>query len=127
MIDHQRPDVIGHLDKIKMYNRGRYFSEDDPWYVSLVDETLDLIRQKGSIVEVNTRGLYKKRSDTLFPGPAILEKIQKLGIPVTLSSDAHKPHELSLQFEETTSFLVINGFRHLMNMTKNGWVAVSLG
>jgi len=63
-------------------------------------KTLGMIRNAGSIVEVNTRGLYKKRSDSLFPGPAILKKILALGIPITISSDAHKPHELSLFFRK---------------------------
>ena len=126
MVAGHKPDVVGHLDKIKMYNRGRYFSEDDAWYVRQVDETLDIIEETGCIVEINTRGLYKKRSDTLFPGPAILKKLLARNIPVTLSSDAHKPHELSLLFDETKDLLSGIGFRDLMNLTPKGWESVSL-
>jgi len=121
MVVNEKPDIIGHLDKIKMYNRNRYFHEDEAWYVALVDETLGMIRNAGSIVEVNTRGLYKKRSDSLFPGPAILKKILALGIPITISSDAHKPHELSLFFPETRQLLTEIGFRVLYLKTKSGW------
>jgi len=81
-----------------MYNRNRYFSEESDWYVELIDETLGLIRENQCVVEVNTRGMYKKRSESLFPGPAILEKILELKIPITLSSDAHKPNELFAAF-----------------------------
>ena len=126
MVAGQKPDIVGHLDKIKMYNRDRYFSEDDAWYVQQVDETLDQIEETGCIVEINTRGLYKKRSDTLFPGPAILKKLLARNIPVTLSSDAHKPHELSLLFDETKDLLSAMGFRELMNLTPGGWECVSL-
>jgi histidinol-phosphatase (PHP family) len=98
-------EIIGHLDKIKMHNRGRYFSEDEPWYQALVDETLSLVREKNVIVEVNTRGIYKKRSDTHFPGPAILRKIKALNIPVIISSDAHKPEEVGMLFPETNAML----------------------
>jgi len=116
------PDIIGHLDKVKMYNRGRYFSEHDPWYVNLIDETLDLISESGAVVEVNTRGLYKKRSDTFFPGPEVLKRILALNIPVTVSSDAHKPEELSLQFEEAKSALRNLGFKVQWMLTaKEGW------
>ncbi|MCX6249312.1 MAG: histidinol-phosphatase [Bacteroidetes bacterium] len=126
MVINEKPDIIGHLDKIKMYNRNRYFLEDDAWYVALIDETLDLIRNSGSIVEVNTRGLYKKRSESLFPGPAILKKIKALGIPITLSSDAHKPHEISLYFQEASQLLTNIGFIHLHLKTRDGWEEVRI-
>ena len=126
MVTVHKPDIVGHLDKVKMYNRGRYFSEESPWYRALVDDTLNLIAREGSVVEVNTRGIYKKRSDTLFPGPDILKKILDLKIPVTLSSDAHKPHELSLLFSETKDFLFDTGFRELVNLTHAGWESISL-
>ena len=126
MITTQKPDVVGHLDKIKMYNRGRYFQEDDPWYTALVDDTLDLICDSGCVIEVNTRGIYKKRSETLFPGPEILKKIQLLNIPVTISSDAHKPHELSLGFEEARKVLVETGFKGNWLKTHEGWKEVAI-
>jgi histidinol-phosphatase (PHP family) len=121
MIITQKPDIIGHLDKIKMYNRGRYFQETDPWYVNLVDETLDLIRDSGCVIEVNTRGIYKKRSEALFPGLEILKKIHALKIPVTISSDAHKPHELSLYFSETREILAKIGFKGTWMKSREAW------
>ena len=122
MIRNEKPDIVGHLDKIKMYNRDRYFSESDDWYVTLVDKTLDLIKETGCIVEVNTRGIYKKRSDTLFPGPQILKKIHRLNIPITLTSDAHKPAEISNYFTEARIMLMELGFKNQVLLTRNGWV-----
>jgi histidinol-phosphatase (PHP family) len=126
MILTQKPDIIGHLDKIKMHNRNRYFQEDENWYVQLVDETLDLIKANQCVVEVNTRGIYKKRSDSLYPGPEILKKINAMKIPVTISSDAHKPNELSLYFEETKRLLSEMGFKSLSLITTDGWKEVPL-
>ena len=126
MILTQKPDIIGHLDKIKMHNRNRYFREDEKWYVQLVDETLDLIKKNQCVVEVNTRGIYKKRSDSLFPGPEILRKLFEMKIPVTLSSDAHKPNELSLYFEEAKEILSEIGFKYLSLITDEGWREVPL-
>jgi histidinol-phosphatase (PHP family) len=120
MILTQKPDIIGHLDKIKMHNRNRYFQEDEKWYIRLVDETLDLIKANQCIVEVNTRGIYKKRSDALYPGVEILKKIHALKIPVILSSDAHKPGELSLCFKETKILLSEIGFKSLSLITSAG-------
>ena len=126
MILTEKPDIIGHLDKIKMHNRNRYFREDERWYVKLVDETLELIKENRCVVEVNTRGVYKKRSDSLFPGPEVLRKINALKIPVTLSSDAHKPVELSLCFAETTKMLSEIGFKTLSVITSEEWKEVPL-
>jgi histidinol-phosphatase (PHP family) len=127
MIVTQKPDIIGHLDKIKMYNRDRFFSENDAWYVTLLEETLDLAAEAGCVIEVNTRGIYKKRSDTLFPGPKVLKKIRLRNIPVTITSDAHKPHELSLGFEEARKTLRDLGFRSTWLKVATGWKEVELG
>ena len=121
MVALHKPDIVGHFDKVKMYNRNRYFSEEDFWYIRLIDETLDIIEHHGCVVEVNTRGIYKKRSKTLFPGPAVLKKIHQRNIPITLCSDAHKPGELSLFFNEATALLYDIGFREIMNRTEDGW------
>jgi histidinol-phosphatase (PHP family) len=126
MLTAGRMEIIGHLDKIKMHNRGRFFNETDPWYTGLVDETLEIIRQTGTIVEVNTRGLYKKRCDSLFPGPVVLKKIHALNIPVIISSDAHKPGEVAMLFDETAGILVQIGFKEQMNLTPAGWDAEPL-
>jgi histidinol-phosphatase (PHP family) len=127
MILTQKPDIVGHMDKIKMYNHGRYFSEDEPWYIRLVEETLDLIAGAGCIAEVNTRGIYKKRSDTLFPGPEVLKRVRSRKIPVTITSDAHKTHELSLYFKEAGEILESLDFKYNMLKTAKGWQEVPLG
>jgi histidinol-phosphatase (PHP family) len=117
----QKPDIIAHFDKIKMHNKNRYFSEEESWYKDLVWKSLKTILDAGSIVEVNTRGLYKKRSDTTFPGPAILEQIHHLKIPITLSSDAHQPEELDGYYKETIGLLKDIGFKDLMCFSADGW------
>ncbi len=126
MIITQKPDIVGHLDKIKMYNRNRFFSEEESWYVKLVEETLDLASSAGCVIEVNTRGIYKKRSETLFPGPEVLKKIRLRNIPVTITSDAHKPQELSLGFKEARKLLIELGFKATWVMTGKEWKEIPI-
>jgi histidinol-phosphatase (PHP family) len=115
MIATQHPDIVAHLDKIKMHNNNRYFSEDESWYKSLVWKTLKYIAEEtNTVIEINTRGLYKKRADTFFPGPEILEQIHHLKIPVTLSSDAHLPDELDGFYPEALNLLKDIGFKDLI-------------
>src|SRR5210317_1610860 len=126
MAETQKPDIIGHLDKIKMHNRGKYFSEDEKWYRKLVSETLEVIKENNCIVEVNTRGIYKKRSESLFPGEAILREMHEMNIPVTISSDAHKPDEVNLRIAESSKILLELGFEEAF-VYDSAWKAVKLG
>lgn len=126
MIDTQEFEIIGHVDKIKMHNRDRYFNEDEPWYQNLVDECLDLIKQKNIIVEINTRGIYKKRYPGLFPDGITLKKVKKLGIPILISSDAHLANELNLGFTEAIERLKEFGFSEVMKFENGNWSAVGL-
>lgn len=121
MIETQHFDIIGHFDKIKMHNRDRFFKEDEPWYKNLIAETLSLIQDRDIIVEVNTRGIYKKRSETTYPGLEILKQIKSLRIPVMVNSDAHKPHELDGEFGFGFSLLKEAGIDEVVYFKGNGW------
>jgi len=121
MISSQKPDIIGHLDKIKMNNKGRYFKEDEGWYQDLIMQTLENIKKSGLIVEVNTRGIYKKRSDDLYPGIRTLEHMIALNIPITISSDAHRPEEIDGYYQESVGILKEIGFKALTFLSVSGW------
>ncbi len=121
MIQNEVFDVIGHFDKIKMHNQGRYFSEADAWYRRLALETLALIGEKGLIVEVNTRGIYKQRCDGLYPSGWLLHEMHKAGIPVIISSDAHLPDELTAEFARAAETLMAAGYQHTMFFNKGKW------
>ena len=113
MVEHDCPQIIGHLDKIKMQNSaGRYFEEEVTWYRRTVLQTLETISSSNAIVEVNTRGLYKKAAD-LYPSEWILSKMLELEIPIMLNSDAHHPRELTLEFGSVAELLLTVGYRQL--------------
>jgi histidinol-phosphatase (PHP family) len=121
MILRQKPDIIGHFDKIKMHNHNRFFREEEDWYRRLVMDLLDTIEKSGVIIEVNTRGIYKKRCDDLYPGQWILKEIKKKGLPITLSSDAHRPEEIDGYYAETLKILRDIGFKNLVYYDEEGW------
>ena len=112
MIENEQFDIIAHFDKIKMHNRDRYFQEDEPWYRKLALETLDLIREKGLVMEINTRGIYKKRYNGFYPSPWLMEEACKMGVPAIISADAH-------HFSEITH-------RSVVNFKDGHWVEVPL-
>lgn len=111
MIRTNKPDILGHIDKICMHNAERFFSQKEDWYRSLVYETLEIVKHVGCIVEVNTRGIYKGRSTQLYPEAQWLPSIKELGIPITISADAHHPKELALLQKETLALIKSEGFQ----------------
>lgn len=122
MVLEECPDIIGHIDKIKMQNTGnKYFSESEEWYKDEVIVTLDLIQHSKAIVEVNTRGIYKKKTTETYPSEWMLKEILKRNIPVTISSDAHHPSEITSEFEFAADLLKSIGFEYVYNLFDGKW------
>jgi len=126
MIEEQKPEVIAHPDKIKMHNKERFFSVEDKWYQNLTTEMLELIREKGLLMEINTRGLYKGRCQSLFPSQSMILQAEKMGIPMLLSSDAHHPDELKGAFPQATEILKNLGIGNIYEYSQQGWISTSL-
>jgi len=126
MIETSCPSIIGHMDKIKIQNPAqKFFSEDEEWYQEEIKKTIDLIAERKVIVEVNTRGIYQKKSTTTYPSPWILELMLAKDIPVTISSDAHHPTDIINQFPETAALLMDIGYKFISVLHENRWKAFS--
>ena len=126
MIENEPFDIIAHFDKIKMHNRDRYFHENEPWYRKLALETLDFIREKGLIMEINTRGIYKKRYNGFYPSPWLMEEACKLGVPALISADAHHFSEITLEFAAAEEALKKAGYRSVVNFKDGRWFEVAI-
>ncbi len=122
MVREACPDVIAHLDLVKKNSpREKYFQEREEWYRKAVIETLDTIQTSRAIIEVNTGGVTRKRSDTFYPSTWILKEIKKRDIPISLNSDVHSPHLITGHFKEAAKTLLKLGFTHLYVLTPSGW------
>ena len=96
MIEEDKPDIIGHFDKIKMFNtRVKFFDENESWYKDQIELLLRTIKKHNTIVEINTRGYYKYGQLDLYPSEWIIEKMAKMDIPIMINSDAHHPSEFN--------------------------------
>lgn len=90
-----RVAIIGHIDRIKMWNRdGMYFSEDAAWYRREVEATLQACKQAGVIIELNTTG-WRHAARSPYPSPWILRRCLGLDIPLIVTTDAHAPSRIT--------------------------------
>lgn len=118
MLETQKMDIIAHFDKIKMHNQDRFFTEDERWYRILAEKALQLIKSHDVIIEINTRGLYKKRCNAFYPATPLLMQARKMDIPVVISSDAHKSEDLGQFCPEAWNELQRCGYDHTVHFDK---------
>lgn len=122
MVRVMKPDVIGHVDKIKIRHRPDCLAPDThPFFRRQLMDTLEEIAATDCIVEVNTRGIQKEQTPDYFPGKWAIAEMQKMGIPVTISSDAHTPDALAFGFDRTETMLRESGYRTVMMLKEGRW------
>lgn len=127
MVLNDPPEIIGHLDLIKKFNvNNRYFDETDIWYKDLIYDTLSVISKSNCIVEMNTRGMYKGITNTLYPSSWIINECCKLKIPITLNADVHEPEELSKGYELAAKTIMEAGYREVFILKSRKWIPVGI-
>lgn len=119
MLSQQPPHILGHMDKVRMHNRNRFFfDEKADWYLDEVRSTMKLAAENGVVVEINTK--YFERAGITFPSQAHFEWMANEKIPVTLSSDAHHPDKLLSGFKEILELVEKAGISELWHYHGNG-------
>lgn len=105
-------DVYGHLDYIVRYaptqNKDFRFAD----YSDILEDILKTIIEKGKGIEVNSAGF---RHGLGAPNPCadILKLYRSLGGEIlTTGSDAHKPEDIALDFDNLEPLLLACGFKY---------------
>ena len=60
-------------------------------------------------MEISSAGLRKPCRE-IYPGPALMEMAVELGLPVTISSDAHNKDDLMRSFDELIAYAEEYGY-----------------
>jgi len=123
MIEKGGFDIVGHFDKITMHGlRYRAFDVSHKWYVDLMKDALQLIKEKNLILEINTKSLAEK--GLTFPHQSFYPIIKELDIPIMVNSDCHYPTNVDAGFTQTYAALKSLGFKIMQQLTASGWQAV---
>ena len=118
-------DIVGHMDKIYMNGqRCKGFSIDAAWYTKEVLEYMDLIAEKGLMVEINTKNLVKKHETYPHKNffPALLER----KIPVMVNSDCHYPDLVNDGRKEAFELLKAYGFKSTCELVNGVWTEMGI-
>lgn len=107
-------DIVGHFDLPKKFNYIPKHKED---VSNEVIKTLELIKNRDLVMEINTGGLRKKVKEQ-YPSEEIIRHMYNLDIPILLGSDAHHPNELVWEFNSIIKLLKNIGYNQLAQFNK---------
>lgn len=97
-------DIVGHLDLIKVF---KFLPNKN--ILSIASRALMAIKKADMVLEINMAGFRKPIAEA-YPSRELLEEAFKLEIPITFSSDAHAPEQVSLFAQEIVSLAKSVGY-----------------
>ncbi|MDR3309621.1 MAG: histidinol-phosphatase [Tannerella sp.] len=118
-------DIVGHIDKVYM-NGSKHpdFNINAEWFRKPFLELLDLIAEKGLIVEINTKN-FLRRNET-YPHLSSYKELKTRNIPIMVNSDCHYPDLVNDGRKETILLLREAGFRSTREIVKGQWQDIAL-
>ena len=97
-------DIIGHFDLVAKFNeRGGYFDESAPRYLSAARAALDALLPFGKPFEVNTGAISRGYNTAPYPAKPISDYILSRGGRLILSSDSHSKENIAFMFDKLES------------------------
>ena len=128
MIDAGGFDIIGHFDLVKKNNgQGRWFDEESPSYLDAAFEAADRAGEKDCIAEINTGGIARGKTGSVYPSLPILRRMRTAGVRLTIGDDAHAPSHLGTYQHRAIEAAVEAGYRSLWYMGEDrSWREIGL-
>ena len=105
-------DIIAHPDLVKIWGSAHPERVPDRDLRFYYEPAVEAIAEAGVAVEVSTAGLRKPVGE-IYPARAFLEMCLEAGLPIALSSDAHRPADVGAGYEQALELLDELGVREL--------------
>jgi histidinol-phosphatase (PHP family) len=122
-----KPDILAHFDLVTKLNAdGCFFDENSAWYRGILDDAIEQVAMSGVIVEVNTGAMSRGFRDVPYPSEYILRGLYALGVPVTISSDAHSTDALDYGFDKAIELLRNVGYKTAKQFLGGRFIDVSI-
>jgi histidinol-phosphatase (PHP family) len=105
-------DIAAHPDLVKYWGSSASRRTPEGDLRRYYEPAVEAIAEAGIAVEVSTAGLRKPAGE-LYPSRAFLEMCVEAGVPVALSSDAHRPEDVGADYQRALELLDAVGVREL--------------
>lgn len=120
MVERGGFDIVGHIDKVYMNGDSHPdFDITAGWYRKLVEAYIDLIAEKGLIVEINTKKYVRKRQT--FPHTDLFGLLYKHHIPIMVNTDSHFPDLINAGRTDVLHLLQATGYRTTRELIAGKW------
>ena len=105
-------DIVGHIDLIKIF---KFMPNKN--ILDIAKKALLAIKEADMVLEINMAG-YRKPVKEAYPTLEILQEAYNLEIPITFSSDAHSPEQVSLFANKIVQLAKSVGYKECARFTK---------
>ena len=132
MINTQKPDIIGHLDLIRKYNKNnKYFNVYDNWHIDLIDNVLLAIKDYNKnnglmMIEINTGKVKEDNLKAYYPNDLTIKRILELDIPIIVNTDCHVADRLDNYYIDMIDTLREVGFSSVKMLINNNFIDVEI-
>lgn len=109
MIQALSPFVVGHFDLVRIHDPDYPTALALPAVAGRIDRNLDLIKEKGLVMDFNLRPLARGEAEPYLSRP-LLEKIKARGIPVVPGDDSHGVAQAGAHVDRAIDILTTLGF-----------------
>jgi histidinol-phosphatase (PHP family) len=113
-------DFYAHPDLAKRFGL-RPKGDLRPYYEPVIQALVDT---KG-VMEVSTAGLRKDVRE-IYPAREMLEMAFNAGVPIIINSDAHKPEEVGINYDQALELVRSIGYRHTVRFQQRQRAIVEL-
>ncbi|HEX4436276.1 MAG TPA: histidinol-phosphatase [Solirubrobacteraceae bacterium] len=97
-------DIIAHPDLVKIWGSAHPERIPDRDLRYFYEPAVEAFAEADVAVEISTAGL-RKPVEEIYPAPAFLEMCLEAGVPLALSSDAHRPEDVGAGYEQALELL----------------------
>jgi histidinol-phosphatase (PHP family) len=105
-------DILGHPFNLRLF---KHFPDFD--VQPFLDRAAKALYKAGMAIDINTGTLYRYPVKEISPYPAFMQTARKHGIPIILSSDAHRPEDCGRHIDTATEYAKKYGYEEVLVFT----------
>lgn len=109
-------DILGHIDLPKR----AFFPLESSSMLELYQNLAESLGKNHAVVEINTYGLRSSKINRgeIYPNPVLLNLCHENEVRVTLGSDAHRPQDVGLDFDQAIKILSETGYQNITSFNQ---------